>query len=90
MVWWASLCLDEGGADAPKAVSMAKALAGEAGRQASYAALQVHGGIGYTWECDLQLWLKRNQALQGSWGGADRQWRELAANARGIAVPNHG
>ena len=33
-------------------------------------ALQVHGAIGYTWECDLQLFLKRAWALAEAWGSA--------------------
>lgn len=76
-VWWASLCLDTEDSESDVAASTAKALAGEASRQASYAALQVHGGIGYTWECDLHLWMKRSQALEGAWGNADRHWRHL-------------
>jgi len=33
--------------------------------------LQVHGAIGYTWECDLHLFLKRTWALSEAWGSAD-------------------
>ena len=33
-------------------------------------ALQVHGAIGYTWECDLHLFLKRTWALAEAWGSA--------------------
>jgi alkylation response protein AidB-like acyl-CoA dehydrogenase len=41
------------------AVSMAKAAAGDAQRYVCQEALQIHGGIGYTWEHDLHLYLKR-------------------------------
>jgi hypothetical protein len=75
--WWASLSLDTTSEDRVEAVSVAKATASESAREASYAALQVHGGIGYTWECDLHLWMKRSQALQGAWGGADTHFRKL-------------
>jgi hypothetical protein len=39
----------------------------------------VHGGIGYTWECDLHLWLKRIQALNNAFGTPDEHARRLAA-----------
>ncbi len=45
--------------DASEAVAMAKAYAGEAGWQVPNAAVQVHGAIGYTWEHDLHLFLRR-------------------------------
>ena len=43
----------------PLAVSMAKAAAGDAQRYICQEGLQIHGGIGYTWEHDLHLFLKR-------------------------------
>jgi alkylation response protein AidB-like acyl-CoA dehydrogenase len=49
-------------------VSHAKVTAGAAARQAAKAALQVHGAIGYTWEVDLQIWMKRAWALDVAWG----------------------
>jgi len=51
-------------------VSMAKAMASDAASLAARTALQVHGAIGYTWEHDLQLWLKRAWALAAAWGDA--------------------
>ncbi len=51
-------------------VSAAKAFAGDAAYRASRSAMQVHGGIGYTWEADLQLWMKKAWALQRAWGDA--------------------
>lgn len=91
--WWASLAVDADAPDANEAVSVAKATIGEAAEQASNAALQVHGGIGYTWECDLQLWMKRTQALQGSWGNADEHLGALEriyAEARDDVGSDHG
>jgi len=46
--------------------SMALAMAAEAADGAARAALQVHGAIGYTWECDLHMWMKRTWALTAS------------------------
>lgn len=62
-------------------VSMAKAVASDAVDKAARTALQCHGAIGYTFEYDLHLWMKRGWALAASWGDAsfhrDRVGREL-------------
>jgi alkylation response protein AidB-like acyl-CoA dehydrogenase len=50
--------------------SMAKAMASDAADLAARVALQVHGAIGYTWECDLHFFLKRTWALSRAWGDA--------------------
>jgi alkylation response protein AidB-like acyl-CoA dehydrogenase len=49
-------------------VSMAKVMADRAAARAARAALQCHGAIGYTWEHDLHLWMKRVWALERAWG----------------------
>lgn len=49
-------------------VSFAKVYAYRAAERAARAALQCHGAIGYTWEHDLHLWMKRVWALRGCWG----------------------
>ncbi|WP_179475208.1 acyl-CoA dehydrogenase family protein [Mycolicibacterium vinylchloridicum] len=49
-------------------VSFAKVYAHRAAHTAARAALQCHGAIGYTWEHDLQLWIKRVWALGSVWG----------------------
>jgi alkylation response protein AidB-like acyl-CoA dehydrogenase len=51
-------------------VSMAKLVATEAARLAARSALQCHGAIGYTWEQDLHLWMRRAWSLDQSWGRA--------------------
>jgi alkylation response protein AidB-like acyl-CoA dehydrogenase len=81
--WWAFLELDNGGPGRADAVSIAKATLSEAAIGASYAAMQAHGGIGFTWECDVHLWMRRAQVLAGSWGSADEHWRLL----REVRVP---
>jgi len=50
--------------------SMAKAMASDASDLAARVALQVHGAIGYTWECDLHFFLKQTWALSRAWGDA--------------------
>lgn len=49
-------------------VSMAKAEAGEAAAFAARTALQVHGAIGYTFEQDLHIWMRRAWSLDLAWG----------------------
>lgn len=64
-------------------VSMAKAMASDAVDRACRAALQCHGAIGYTFEYDLQIWLKRGWSLSGAYGDA-RQHRDRVADALGL------
>lgn len=52
------------------AVSHAKVVAGEAAQLAARNSIQVFGAMGYTWECDLQIWAKRGWALDREWGDA--------------------
>ena len=63
-----SVAHDDG--DRATHVSMAKAYASDAAALAARTALQVHGAIGYTWEHDLHLWMKRAWALAAAWGDA--------------------
>ncbi len=52
------------------AVSHAKVSAGEAALLAAKSSIQCHGAMGYTWECDLHIWMKRAWALDKFWGHA--------------------
>ena len=70
VVYAAAWALDEGEPHASRSVSTAKAYASDAATEAARVALQVHGAIGYTWECDLHLFLKRAWALAEAWGSA--------------------
>lgn len=64
----------------PLAASMAKAYASDTGWRVAADAIQVHGGIGFTWEHDLHLWLKRAKANAAMFG--DARWhRERVADA---------
>jgi alkylation response protein AidB-like acyl-CoA dehydrogenase len=64
-------------------VSMAKAQASEAVDLAARQALQCHGAIGYTFEYDLQLWLKRAWTLAAAHGDV-RFHRDRVAAAIGV------
>jgi alkylation response protein AidB-like acyl-CoA dehydrogenase len=64
----------------PLAASMAKAYSSDAGWRVPDMAIQVHGGIGFTWEHDLHFFLKRGRANAASFG--DAKWhRERVAEA---------
>ncbi|EUA23191.1 acyl-CoA dehydrogenase, C-terminal domain protein [Mycobacterium xenopi 4042] len=63
-------------------VSMAKAVCSEALRAASHANLQIHGGIGFTWEDSAHLYLKRARTDEVIFGGPGVHWDRLAAEAK--------
>src|SRR5436190_960280 len=67
------------------AASMAKAYASDAGWQVSASALQVHGGIGFTWEHDLHWFLKRAKT-DGVLYGSARDHRERVAELAGLGT----
>jgi alkylation response protein AidB-like acyl-CoA dehydrogenase len=60
------------------ALRMAKAEANDAFLQAADRAIQFHGGVGFTWECDAQLYLRRALWLQALWGDAPHHRQRLA------------
>jgi alkylation response protein AidB-like acyl-CoA dehydrogenase len=64
------------------AASTAKAWCADAGRRVMASCLQVHGGIGFTWEHDLHLFLKRAQLDQVTFGDATYHRERLAALLR--------
>jgi alkylation response protein AidB-like acyl-CoA dehydrogenase len=63
-VYNAAYALDNRPDDCREAVSMAKALVGDNYRQAGYTGVQTLGGIGFTWEHDMQLYFRR---ASGTW-----------------------
>lgn len=77
-VAYAAMCVDAGDADAEKAVLIAKAEAGLAARHCARSGLQVHGGVGYTWEQGLHYWLRRAYAGDGFMGNHDHHFAQLA------------
>ena len=72
------LAEDGGGQDAEVALRMAKAEAGDAAVQAGDRAVQFHGGFGFTWDCDAQLYLRRALWLQPWFGDSGHHRRVLA------------
>jgi alkylation response protein AidB-like acyl-CoA dehydrogenase len=65
LTYYAAWAVDNAAADAPLAASMAKAYASDAARTVAASGIQVHGGIGFTWDHDMHLYFKR-----AKWGEA--------------------
>ncbi len=80
--YWAAWCLAAGDPEASIAASTAKVWCADASKRVMASALQVHGGIGFTWEHDLHLFLKRAQLDQLSFGDASFHRERLAAMLR--------
>ncbi|MHB8572807.1 MAG: acyl-CoA dehydrogenase family protein [Candidatus Dormibacteria bacterium] len=80
VTYYAAWAQDAGAPDASMAASMAKVYAGDAYARVAADAIQVHGGIGFTWEHDLHLYLKRAKSSQVTLGDANYH-RELVAQA---------
>ena len=77
LAWWASWRIDQRQDDWIEGASLAKYMIGEAALKASYAALQVHGAIGFTTEVPLHHWLTNVQDLGAAWGTSDEHFEEI-------------
>lgn len=80
LAWFAAYAARHRPAELQQAARFAKGSAGEAARIAGTAALQLHGGIGFTWEHDLHLYLHRARSLE-SWFGSSADHRIAAGRA---------
>ena len=78
ITYYAAWALDEGSPEAPLAVSMAKAYVSDAFRRVSAAGIQLHGGIGFTWEHDLHLYFKRAKGSEFTFGDATHHRERVA------------
>jgi alkylation response protein AidB-like acyl-CoA dehydrogenase len=77
--YYAAMALDAGAADAAVASSVAKAFTGEGIAALAGEALQAHGGIGFTWEHDLHLYLRRAKVNEMLDGAAAEHYERLVA-----------
>jgi alkylation response protein AidB-like acyl-CoA dehydrogenase len=78
LTYYAAWAMDENVPEAPLAASMAKAYVSDAFRKAAGTGIQLHGGIGFTWEHDLHLYFKRAKSSEFTFG--DGTWhRERVA-----------
>ena len=78
LLYHAACCIDMGSEEAEPAARMAKSAASDAGAFASDRSVQLHGGIGFTWECDVHLFFKRSMHNQALYGDGVHQRRKLA------------
>jgi alkylation response protein AidB-like acyl-CoA dehydrogenase len=79
-VYRAAWCLDQDPAEAPLAAASAKAYAGDAARLVCGESIQMHGGIGFTWELDVHFFFKRAKTLETFYGSTEQSLeRALAA-----------
>ncbi len=72
LVYAAACAVDHEPEQALRLARMAKAAASDAAQFVSGRSIQLHGGIGFTWECDVHIWVKRQQHTQFLWG--DGPW----------------
>ena len=75
---YAAACLAERDPDAPVAVALAKAVCSDTAVLAGQEMIQLHGGIGFTWEHPAHLYLKRAKSSSIGLGTADRHRGTLA------------
>lgn len=68
--YYAAASLDEDDTDAAASAHLAKALASDAYTQTAIHAVQIHGGIGFTWDNDTHLWFKRAKSSEVLLGDA--------------------
>ncbi len=83
---YAAACLASGDPDAAVAVAVAKAYCSEAAVHAAQECVQLHGGIGFTWEHPAHLYLKRAKADSIGFGTADAH-RAALANLVNLPAP---
>ena len=79
LAYWAAWCVAEGDEMAPIAVAAAKSYAGDVAVAACERSIQVHGGIGFTWEHVLHVYYKRALWIQAHGGYARELRAEVAA-----------
>ena len=80
LAYWAAWCVAEDDEQAPVAVAAAKAQAAETAVAACERSIQVHGGIGFTWEHVLHRYYKRAQWIDAFGGHAAKQREVVAAH----------
>ncbi|HLN18453.1 MAG TPA: acyl-CoA dehydrogenase family protein [Acidimicrobiales bacterium] len=81
--WYAAWALASHAPDRSLAASTAKVWCSEAAKRVMASGLQVHGGIGFTWDHDLHLYMKRSQFEQTAYGNAAFHRDRLADLLRG-------
>jgi alkylation response protein AidB-like acyl-CoA dehydrogenase len=77
-VYYAAWALEQNAPNASAAVSIAKIYASDAARTVGNRGIQIHGGMGFTWENDLHLYYRRAKASETAFGDASFHRERLA------------
>jgi alkylation response protein AidB-like acyl-CoA dehydrogenase len=78
-VYYAGWALEENAPDASTAVSIAKMYSSDAARAVGNRGIQIHGGMGFTWENDLHLYYRRAKASENAFGDATFHRERIAS-----------
>src|ERR1700730_14052802 len=78
-VYYAGWALEENAPDASTAVSIAKMYSSDAARAVGNRGIQIHGGMGFTWENDLHLYYRRAKASETAFGDATFHRERIAS-----------
>lgn len=78
LVWYAAHAFDARPREAPRAATLAKARLSDVYSRATNRAVQMHGGIGFTWEHDMHFWFKRAKWNEFAFGDATFHRERLA------------
>jgi alkylation response protein AidB-like acyl-CoA dehydrogenase len=78
-VYYAGWALEENAPDATAAVSIAKMYASDAARTVGNRGIQIHGGMGFTWENDIHLYYRRAKASETAFGDATFHRERIAS-----------
>ena len=82
LFWHAAYAFDHVPAERTREAAIAKAHVTDTAVDTARLAVELHGGIGFTWECDVQFWLKRAM-FDRTWLGTPRAHRERIARLAG-------
>lgn len=85
-VYWAACAVDEGADEARIALHSAKSFAADTAFMCAGNMIQLHGGIGFTWEHDAHLYFKRARSLQSMLGHGDWHREQVATMILGEAA----
>jgi len=85
-VYWAACAVDEHSPDAPLALHSAKAFCGDTYFECAGHMIQLHGGIGFTWEHDAHLFFKRATSIRSMQGSSDWHRERIARLTLGEAA----
>jgi alkylation response protein AidB-like acyl-CoA dehydrogenase len=89
-VYYAGWALEENSPDASTAVSIAKMYASDAARTVGNRGIQVHGGMGFTWENDVHLYYRRAKGSETAFGDATFHRERIATKVIDTAAIDSG